>query len=77
MQDAQHEALAAFRPNQPGGTPVVDYIKGMATFVVSRILEEPLEWNNSTLTKGNVAEEVSELKRSPARTYLSSAAVVS
>jgi hypothetical protein len=59
MQDGQYEALAAIWPNQPGGMPVVDYIKGMAKFVVSRILEEPLEWTNSTLTRGNVAEDVS------------------
>jgi dihydrofolate reductase len=30
--------------------------------VASRTLEEPLEWNNSTLIKGDVAEEVSNLK---------------
>jgi hypothetical protein len=27
-------------------------------FVVSTTFQEPLEWNNSTLIKGNVAEEI-------------------
>ena len=31
-------------------------------YVVSKTLEEPLEWNNSTLIKDNVAEEIAKLK---------------
>ncbi len=58
-----YEALAAFWPNQPGGTPMVDYINSVPKFVVSATLEEPLEWNNSTLIKDNVAEGIIELKR--------------
>jgi dihydrofolate reductase len=33
----------------------------------STTLEEPLEWNNSTLIKGNVAEEIAALKRQPGK----------
>jgi dihydrofolate reductase len=33
-------------------------------------LEEPLEWNNSTPIKGNVAEEVSRLKQQPGKDIL-------
>jgi dihydrofolate reductase len=40
-----------------------DMMNGYPKFVVSTTLEEPLEWNNSTLIKGNVAEEVSRLKQ--------------
>jgi dihydrofolate reductase len=58
-----YEALAAFWPHQPGGTPMVDYINGVAKYVVSGTLEEPLAWNNSILIKGNIAEEINELKR--------------
>jgi dihydrofolate reductase len=58
-----YEGLAAFWPNQPGGTPMVDYINSVRKYVVSTTLKEPLEWNNSTLIKGNVAEEITELKR--------------
>jgi dihydrofolate reductase len=40
-----------------------DMMNGYPKHVVSTTLEEPLEWNNSTLVKGDVAEEVSKLKR--------------
>jgi dihydrofolate reductase len=38
-------------------------MNSMPKYVVLTTLEEPLEWNNSTLIKGNVAEEVSKLKQ--------------
>ena len=38
--------------------------------VVSTTLEEPPEWNNSTLIEGNVAEEVSRLKQQPGKDIL-------
>jgi dihydrofolate reductase len=39
------------------------WMNGYPKHVASRTLEEPLEWNNSTLIKGDVAEEVSKLKQ--------------
>jgi dihydrofolate reductase len=73
-----YEALAAFWPNQPGGTPMVDYINSVPKFVVSGTLEEPLEWNNSTLIKGDAAEGIAELKRRPGKdiTIIGSGALV-
>ena len=65
-----YEGLAAFWPNQPGGMPMVDYINSVPKFVVSATLEEPLEWSNSTLIKGNVAEEVLRLKQQPGKEIL-------
>jgi dihydrofolate reductase len=62
-----YEGLAAFWPNQPGGTPVVDYINSVPKYVVSGTLEEPLGWNNSTLIEGDVAESIAELKRQPGK----------
>jgi len=47
-----------------------DMMNGYPKYVVSTTLEEPLEWNNSTLIKGNVAEEVSRLKRQPGKDIL-------
>ena len=38
-------------------------MNGVRKYVVSTTLEEPLEWNNSTLIGENVAEEIAELKR--------------
>jgi dihydrofolate reductase len=62
-----YEHLAAYWPDQPGGTPMVDYINSVPKYVVSGALEEPLAWNNSTPIKGNVAEEIIELKRRPGK----------
>jgi dihydrofolate reductase len=63
-----YEGLAAFWPNQPGGTRMVDYLNSVPKFVVSATLEEPLAWNNSTLIKGDeFAEEIIELKRRPGK----------
>ena len=47
-----------------------DMMNGYPKFVVSTTLEEPLEWNNSSLIKGNVAEEVSRLKQQPGKDFL-------
>ena len=62
-----YEGLAAFWPNQPGGDPMVDYINSVPKFVVSATMEGPPEWQNSTLIKGNVAEEIAKLKRLPGK----------
>jgi dihydrofolate reductase len=72
-----YEALAAFWPNQPGGTPMVDYINSVPKYVVSATLEEA-GWNNSTLIRGDVAEEIAAMKRRPGKdiTILGSAALV-
>ncbi|MGB3633973.1 MAG: dihydrofolate reductase family protein [Rubrobacteraceae bacterium] len=40
-----------------------DYFNSVRKYVVSQTLEEPLEWNNSTLIKDNIAEEISNLKQ--------------
>jgi dihydrofolate reductase len=73
-----YEGLAAFWPNQPGGTPMVDYINNVRKYVVSGTMEEPLAWNNSTLLKGDVAEGVADLKQRPGKdiTILGSGALV-
>jgi dihydrofolate reductase len=78
MGRVTYEGMAAFWPNQPGGTPMVDYINGVRKFVVSGTLEEPLGWSNSTLIRGNFAEGISALKRQPGKdiTVLGSGALV-
>lgn len=40
-----------------------DYFNNVRKHVVSETLEGPLEWNNSTLVKGDPAEEITDLKR--------------
>jgi dihydrofolate reductase len=56
-----YEALAAFWSNQPGGEPMVDYINSVRKYVVSGTLEK-VEWQNSTLIEGDVAE-IGKLKQ--------------
>ena len=62
-----YEAFAAFWPDQPGGTPLVDYINSVPKYVVSTTLEGPLGWNNSYLIGDDVAEGVAALKRRDGR----------
>ena len=66
MGRVTYEQMAAYWPNQPGGTPMVDYINSVPKFAVSTTLEE-VGWNNSTLIQDNVAEEITELKRQPGK----------
>jgi dihydrofolate reductase len=61
-----YEHLAAYWPDQPGGTPTVDFLNGVPKYVVSKTLDEA-GWNNSKIISGNVAEEISRLKRQPGK----------
>ena len=47
-----------------------DMMNGYPKHVVSKTLEEPLGWNNSTLIREDVAQEVSRLKRQPGKEIL-------
>src|SRR5215207_8926422 len=55
-----YEGFAAAWPSRDGD--FADKFNGMPKYVVSSTLENP-EWNNSTVLKGDVAEEVSKLKQ--------------
>jgi dihydrofolate reductase len=62
-----YEEWAAFWPKQnPDENPVAARMNGVRKYVVSTTLEEPLEWNNSTLIGDNVAEEILRLKEQQA-----------
>ena len=65
-----YEEFAAFWPSQEGSDEdqeITGYMNNTPKFVVSKTLEEPLEWNNSALIKGNAAEEIAELKQQPGK----------
>ena len=63
-----YEEWAAFFPSQcPEDVPSADYMNETPKFVVSRTLEGPLEWNNSTLLEGSLAEGLGELKERPGK----------
>ncbi len=46
---------------------MVDFLNGVPKYVVSGTLEEPLHWNNSTIIRRDMAEEIARLKRQPGK----------
>lgn len=58
-----YEIMAPFWPSQPSNDPAAAQMNNLVKYVVSTTLEEPLEWSNSTLLKGDVATEVPKLKQ--------------
>jgi dihydrofolate reductase len=59
-----YEGFAAAWPQMEKQTGEYEtWMNGYPKHVVSTTLEGPLEWNNSTLIEGDVAEEVDKLKR--------------
>src|SRR5215210_3388313 len=63
-----YQEFASYWPYQNSAEqPFTDYLNNTPKFVVSRTLQEPLEWNNSTLIKENVAEEIARLKEQPGK----------
>jgi dihydrofolate reductase len=57
-----YEGFAAAWPERSG--EFADKMNGMPKYVASTTLQEPLEWSNSSLIKGDVPEEVAKLKDS-------------
>ena len=55
-----YEGFAAAWPQREG--EFADHINSMPKHVVSSTLSEPLEWENSTLISGDVADQVGKLK---------------
>ena len=56
-----YEGFAASWPQRRGDA--AEYFNNVRKYVVSRTLEEPLEWNNSTLIGDDIVERISDLKR--------------
>jgi dihydrofolate reductase len=76
---ATYQEFASYWPYQNGADqPYTAYLNRTPKFVVSKTLEGPLQWQNSTLIKGDVAKEITELKRQPGKdiTIIGSAALV-
>lgn len=62
-----YEIFAGFWPTADDEDPFTAIMNGFAKYVASTTLKEPLEWNNSTLLKGDTAEEVATLKQQPGK----------
>ncbi len=56
-----YEGFAAAWPNITSEGEYAEWMNGYPKYVASTTLENP-NWNNSTVIKGNVGEEVSKLK---------------
>ncbi len=59
---ATYQGFAQAWPSRTDEVGFADKMNSMPKFVVSTTLEET-QWNNSSVIKGNVAEEVSKLKQ--------------
>jgi dihydrofolate reductase len=57
-----YEGFAASWPSRTDDAGFADKFNSMPKYVVSSTLEDP-EWNNSSVLKGDVVEEVSRLKQ--------------
>jgi len=62
-----YEGFAAAWPDRTG--EFADKMNGMQKYVVSKTLEHPT-WQNTTILKGNIAEEVSKIKAKDGRDIL-------
>src|SRR5215203_2540166 len=63
-----YQEFASYWPYQNSADqPYTDYLNNTPKFVVSTTLEEPLDWQNSVLIKGNVAQEIAKLKQQPGK----------
>ncbi|VVB89050.1 Uncharacterised protein [uncultured archaeon] len=64
-----YQGFAAAWPSRADEEGFADRMNSLPKYVVSTTLKE-VEWNNSRLIKGNIAEEVSKLKQQPGQDIL-------
>jgi dihydrofolate reductase len=61
-----YEKMAAYWPTAPEDDPYARHLNSAPKYVASRTLQD-VEWQNSTLIEGDVAEEVAGLKAQPGK----------
>ena len=61
-----YEKMAAYWPTAPDDDPYAKHLNSTPKYVASRTLQD-VEWENSTLIKGDVVEEVAKLKEQPGK----------
>jgi dihydrofolate reductase len=59
-----YQIFAAYWPSAPEDDPIAQRLNTMPKYVWSRTLDR-VEWNNSTLIKGDLVDEVTKLKQQP------------
>lgn len=61
-----YEIMAAYWPTAPTDDPYAGHLNSTAKYVASTTLRD-VAWQNSTLIKGDVAQEVAKLKEQPGK----------
>ncbi|MGH2558548.1 MAG: dihydrofolate reductase family protein [Thermomicrobiales bacterium] len=61
-----YQEFASYWPHQASDVPPADYMNNTPKVVVSTTLDT-VDWQNSTLIKGNVVEEITKLKQQPGK----------
>jgi dihydrofolate reductase len=65
-----YQEFASYWPGKTAADdPMADRMNGAQKLVASTTLTEPLEWENSTLLKGNAADELRRLKEQPGKNF--------
>jgi dihydrofolate reductase len=59
--------FAELWPNQGSDDPMAAFMNNTPKHIVSSTLDTPLEWANSSLVTGDLAEEVAKLKAQPGK----------
>jgi dihydrofolate reductase len=59
-----YEKMASYWPNAPADDPFGRHLNSTRKYVASRTLET-VDWDNSELVRGDVADEVAKLKEQP------------
>jgi dihydrofolate reductase len=62
-----YQEFAAFWPNQPSDEQFADQINSSIPKLVASTTLDRVDWQNSTLIRGNVAEELAKLKEQPGK----------
>lgn len=58
-----YEDFYGFWPKQTNGNPMTEALNNAPKYVASTTLKEPLEWQNSTLLKGETTKAITTLKK--------------
>jgi len=61
-----YEIMAGYWPTAPADDPYGRHLNSVQKYVASRTLQK-VEWQNSTLLQGDVAEQVAKLKEQPGK----------
>ena len=62
-----YQEFASYWPHQSSDVGLADVMNTTPKVVVSTTLDSVDEWQNSTLIKGNVVEEITKLKQQPGK----------